>query len=537
MQDPSPNNSNTVADPAPEAIEVKPNLQDVIWYAESLPPARQPLLWVLGAVCLGAVADRCVIGLSLTAWAVGCLAALVAWFLLWRFARSGAAAFCVLLAAAMLMAGWHHAYWHLFQADDIGLFAKTEKEPACVEAIVVSPVQIVRVEDTDPMQIIPQTDRSVVELQMVGIRDANHWVETVGKARLTVSGHLLGVEAGDRVRVVGKLRRPSPPKNPGERDVAAYHRSERLLAMLHADHPEAVSVIRSVPKQAGVGWFSQLRTKASGVFARHLDPRCAGLASAMLLGSRNELDSELKSAFVETGTMHLLAISGLHVGLLAWFLFFVMQLFRVKPERSALLVALMILFYAMLVDARPPVIRATILVWVFCLGQILRRDIPAFNSLAAAGLVVMVLNPTSLFQVGAQLSFLAVGTILWFVPIWNRIVNDKLSGHPYALEEKISWKGLFFWLNRSSRQLILISLMIWLVTAPLTMARFHLISPLGPVMKRHSVDSGHDRLGWRFFTFGYWRSLSTAYFFNCVARQWSVPSDRLAGHLCRRDTQ
>ncbi|MGD9127841.1 MAG: DNA internalization-related competence protein ComEC/Rec2, partial [Planctomycetia bacterium] len=204
--------------------------------------------------------------------------------------------------------------------------------------------------------------------------------------------------------------------------------------------------------------------------------------SAMLLGSRNELDPELKSAFVETGTMHLLAISGLHVGLLAWFLFFLFQICRVSPAKSAILVALIILFYAILTDARPPVIRATILVWVFCLSQFLNRDVPGFNSLAAAGLIVMVMNPASFFQVGTQLSFLAVATILWFIPTWRRVVERQVDAHPRLLDDRVSWQGLWFWLNRSVRYCIFISLTIWLITLPLTMARFHLISPIGPVM-------------------------------------------------------
>lgn len=468
-----------------EQVAKKAAPPKVVWFAESLPVARQPLVWVLVAAGLGAVADRYLLSFSVSLWLVGCLAALVCWFVFWRSSRNGYAAYVLLLAVAMLMAAWHHAHWHFFHTDDIGLFAQAEKEPACVEAIVDSSVQILPADEHDPMQIIPQTDRSVVDLRLVGIRDADRWISATGKARLTVAGHLLGVEAGDRVRVFAQLQSPSAPKNPGQRDAAAYHRGERRLAMLHAGYPESVSVIdsASTAKYGGAGWFERLRAQANQLFARHLDPRSAGLASAMLLGSRSELDPELKSAFLETGMMHLLAISGLHVGLLAWFLFFTLQLGRVSPEKSAVLVAGVILFYAMLTDTHPPVIRATILVWVFCFAQLLKRDVPTFNSLAAAGLVVMILNPTSLFQVGTQLSFLAVAVILWFVPTWNRVVRKRLSQDPgNLLADTISWKGVMVELNRSTRQLILISLTIWLITLPLTMSRFHLISPLGPLI-------------------------------------------------------
>ena len=455
--------------------------KEVVWHAESPRPGRQPLLLVLVAVCCGAVVDRYLLSLSVTVWAIGCVVALAIWFCLWFWFRGRFAAVFVLLAAALLMGAWHHAHWQIFPSNDIGFFARAEKQPACVEAIVDSSVQIFEATE-DPMQIIPQTDRSVVDLRVVGIRDADRWVEATGKARLSVAGHLLGVKAGDRIRVVGQLQRPSVPKNPGQRDAAVYHRTERRLAMFYAGSPDSVTVLGTASEYGGAGWFGRLRAEGNRLFAEHLAPRSAGLASAMLLGSRSELDPELKSAFIETGTMHLLAISGLHVGLLAWFLFFTFQIFRVSPEKSAILVAVIILFYAMLTDVRPPVIRATILVWVFCFSQLLKRDVPAFNSLAAAGLIVMIINPTSLFQVGAQLSFLAVATILWFAPTWDRVISKRLAIGPYAQNDQVSCNGFWFWLNRSIRYCVFISLNIWLITLPLTMARFHLISPLGPLM-------------------------------------------------------
>ena len=198
----------------------------------------------------------------------------------------------------------------------------------------------------------------------------------------------------------------------------------------------------------------------------------------MLLGAREQLEPDRIEPFVETGTIHLLVIAGLHLGILAGAVLMLAGRLPI-PRRWALLgVAGFALLYMLLVDAQPPVVRATVMVVVMCGAAYLGRRPLGFNSLAAAALVVLAVNPADLFRAGAQLSFLCVAGLIWVGPRWlrsavkqdpvERLIWANLGALPHTLRQI----RLYFW------RMLAISLTIWLVTLPLVMARFHVFAPV-----------------------------------------------------------
>ena len=126
-----------------------------------------------------------------------------------------------------------------------------------------------------------------------------------------------------------------------------------------------------------------------------------------------------------TGTIHLLVIAGLHLGILAGALFWLLRRTSLPRGWVAGLVAAATVFYMLLVDAGPPVVRATVLVLVACAAVYWGRRPLSFNSLAAAALVVLVINPSHLFHVGAQLSFLSVAGLMWYIPYWTATNREQ----------------------------------------------------------------------------------------------------------------
>src|SRR5262249_9617678 len=154
------------------------------------------------------------------------------------------------------------------------------------------------------------------------------------------------------------------------------------------------------------GWIDRLHTSGDEFLWRSVGSERAGLASAMFLGSREELDPEQAQAFMETGTIHLLVISGLNVGALAACLFVLARGGSLPHGWPLAGVALLTVLYAAVTDAQPPVVRATVMVLALCAAMTLGRRALAFNTIAAAGLVVLAINPAELFQTGTQLSFL-----------------------------------------------------------------------------------------------------------------------------------
>ena len=145
---------------------------------------------------------------------------------------------------------------------------------------------------------------------------------------------------------------------------------------------------------------------------RHISPARAPLAAALLLGSRESLPREESAAFLATGTVHILSISGLHVGLLALALFRILRLAPVPRTWSLLAVALVTGGYMLLVRAETPVLRATLIVWLSCLAAAFDRRSPAINSLAVAAIVVLAWRPAEVFSAGAQLSFLSTAVLV-----------------------------------------------------------------------------------------------------------------------------
>jgi len=413
-------------------------------------------------------------------WTLGASAVLVWWWL----ARSGhatLATIALLMSVAALGASWHHSRWYDFPRDDLGRFANGEPRPAVVELVALESPRRLPAPPEHPMRAIPVVDRTMLDVEAVAIRDGQTWRPAAGRATLMVDGHLLAVHAGDRLRVAAQLAAPTPAMNPGEFDFAEYARGQRERAILRASFPDCVRVQSVGSGWSPARWIADLRQGSYNVLEQSLSPGRVGLASAILLGERAHVDDQLQDAFLETGTIHLMAISGLHVGILAATLFFLLRLGLLPRDWALLSVCAATVLYALLVGGRPPVVRATILVVVLCLGMSLGRRGLGFNSLAAAALVVLALNPADLFRVGSQLSFLAVGVLIWFHGAWPRRASTDPLDRLIARSRPWPVKALRTFGSGTGR-FALASLAIWLIAAPLVASRFHLVSPVAVPM-------------------------------------------------------
>ena len=203
----------------------------------------QPLVIVLTALAAGIVGDRTLPAPAGLWWTVAA-GAWLAWLWSWRRGIDRAAAALLLIAVAACGGSWHHLRWHLFADDDLGHFARLTEQPICIEAVARSgPRRQVRPRD-NPMRVLPVSQRTRVEVDVVGLRNGPEWQRASGRARLVVAGHLLGVHAGDRLRIFAQLGLPRPPQNPGEFDFARHARGDRRRSVLIAEFPECVEVVR-----------------------------------------------------------------------------------------------------------------------------------------------------------------------------------------------------------------------------------------------------------------------------------------------------
>lgn len=438
---------------------------------------RYPLVVVLAALATGIVLDRYA-PVGTVVWLGTALVGLVLWCV---FRRRPYSAWLLLMAVMAAGAAWHHLRWNMFPSDDLGRFARLKASPVCVQAVALGQPLLLPAPPPDPLCTLPTGDQSRLKISIVRLRHGTVWQTASGAAMLVVDGHLLGVAAGDQLQIMAQLSRPWPARNPGEFGYADYERSQRRLCRLTAAYPDCVTVLSRAAGWSPRAVVQRLRRHSSNTLWQYLGHPRSGLASAVLLGAREQLERDRVEAFFHTGTIHLLAISGLHVGIMASGFFFVARI-SLFPVRAALGAAMLCtIMYALLTDARAPVVRAAILVCILCTGWILRRGSVAFNSLAAAGVVVLALNPCQLFRVGTQLSFLAVATLAWFGPMlmWSP-PKDPLGRLVYHTRPWPVRLARHF--GRSILRLALASVLIWTATLPLVMYRFHLVAPAALVL-------------------------------------------------------
>ena len=441
----------------------------------------QPLVVLLAAVVVGIVLDRLLVVCTHYCWwplaAVSC----GIWYVVWRAKRFEIAVWILLVSVVATAGAWHHMCWYRFGRNDLGLVAREAPQPVCFEAVARIGPRTIPAPPINPLRSIIMGRQTRMLVDVVRVRDASTWRTASGRARLYVDGDLPGVRAGDRLRIFAQLLKPRPAQNPREFDLSLHHRADRILSRAYANYPECVSVQAAASVWSPRNLLERIRTHFNDQLWRHLTHDRSGLAAAVILGAREQLDPQRVDDFVVTGTIHLFAISGLHIGILAAGMF-VLARVGMLPRRWALfaVVALTVL-YALLTDARPPVVRATILVVVTCVSLMIGRKSLPFNSLAAAAIGMLAYNPADLFRSGAQLSFLAVATLAWFGP---RLLVQR---PPDPLKQLLRQSRP--WIVRMSHRALwhvtrftLASGAIWLVSLPLVMYQFHLFSPIAVLL-------------------------------------------------------
>lgn len=437
---------------------------------------RAPLAPLALAVSLGIILDRYA-AIPLPVSGLVFVVALVAWMASRLGHSSGLPLVYLAVAVAALAAAYHHWQRDWYAADDIGNFVSSSPRPARLRGILLDEPTIVWQRRIDPLRSIPRNESTRVGLQVTDVQTDGDWLPVSGRVQLLVAGQLSGKHVGDGVEVVGQLRVPTEPANPGEFDYAEYLRDQGIRAeMVVRKTTDAVTRVEegsawSLARELAIvrGWAQ--RTLQQDV------PEQSGVAVALILGQGSTMTNEDWDIYMRTAVIHVLAISGQHLVVLAFFLWFILRFMFVPRRRGAVFVALFLLLYALLTGGRPPVMRSAVTVCVICGGYLLRRPAMPANHFALAWIVVALLNPTDLFNSGCQLSFLSVAVLYWGIGRWFREEPDALERE--ARKSYSMWERSWRWIGKTVGLSYAISLVIWLAVAPLVAARYHVVSPVG----------------------------------------------------------
>lgn len=238
------------------------------------------------------------------------------------------------------------------------------------------------------------------------------------------------VDIGNRVRVFGVCTYPREQRNPGGFDAKSYYDDMDIGMLLRK--AEILQRDRSVyPVRNAISDFRQY---ARGLLERAGEDTDAGVLSAMLLGDRGILDGEIRELYADTGILHLLAISGLHVSMTGMALFGALRRLRVPYAGAAGICAAVMAAYACMTGYPVSAVRAVLMFGMFLLAQVTGRTADPATSLAFSAAAILLGKAEALHQAGFLLSFGAVGGIL-FARNWrSRLLKKTTLGMSLAVQ-------------------------------------------------------------------------------------------------------
>lgn len=433
-----------------------------------------PLAPLALAVASGVAVDRFGIPWGTAAWAALAVAGSVVAALAWRSPKAGSVA--ILGAFVGLGGAWYHHRWSDLAPDDLArsAWAPGEQRPSWVRGV---PVEVATFRPGAGGPSDRGSTRTVVAL--TGLHDGRGWRPASGLVQVSIVGDRSDLTPGLPVQAAGGLSAIEGPLNPGEVDFRPILRARGIRLRLAVDDPLGLWPDPLGEPWPWVRWLGATRIRAAEQLTGGLDPAVAPLAMALLLGRREAVAPEVNDAFARTGTTHLLAISGLHLQVLAVALGGTLRSLGVGRRRSYGAVIAATVAYALLVGLAPSVVRSAAMTVGACLAGMKDRCVGPANLLAGSALATLALNPADLFDVGCQLSFLAVAMILWCVQPAIRRATPRLSPLD-SLERTLEPRGKR-WLRASLATLragVLGSGVIWLAAWPLVALRFHLVAPV-----------------------------------------------------------
>ncbi|MCK4873052.1 MAG: ComEC/Rec2 family competence protein [Phycisphaerales bacterium] len=419
-------------------------------------------------------------------WVV--LAVVVSVVALIRPRRLGRFVLPVVIACAA--AGWHDVRLERVDHSDIG-FVVQHGQPRAA--------QLVGVIATEPTigstrqgafarfaYLGPATRFTLRAERLVG-RDGDEQHVT-GRVWVRVDESCHGLHAGDRVMVLGMLIALEPPGNPGDEDFVRRARAAGASARLVAAARGNVTTIES----ASESWLgrasrrfasvrARVRAKASGwllLGAFEQDEaytnEARALVRALVLGERDYDLQTVSGAFRRVGLAHLLAISGLHLGILALVVAGAVRAVTTSRRAEAIVVVAVVLVYLFLVPARVPVVRASIMVLGFIAAESLGRRYDRLSVLALIALVLLIWRPLELWSPGFQLSFgIVAGLIALGGALRTRWFGERPDPDTLSPSQRVGDR---------LKTLIAGSVLAWALATPLVAHHFATICPTAALL-------------------------------------------------------
>ncbi|HVY72144.1 MAG TPA: ComEC/Rec2 family competence protein, partial [Verrucomicrobiae bacterium] len=386
-----------------------------------------------------------------------------------------------LLWMLLPLAGWANLATRtaILSPNDLRVTVGNATELATVRGTLIAPPSY-RVYENDDAP----SWRTLARVRVTGLKRGEVWFPAHGVVAIKTPGILdTNFFAGRAIEVSGVIQPPKTAVAEGLFDYRSYLTRQGIYHELKAGGTNDWQII------AGQGatvrqWSDRFLNWARGVLALGLpvEDEPLRLTWAMALNWQTALTGEVTEPFMQSGTMHIFAISGLHIALIAGILISLFRLARISRAWCGALVVPLIWFYTGATGWQASAIRSTIMMTVIIGGWALRRPGNLLNSLGAAAFLILVWDPQQLFQAGFQLSFLVVFFMALLAPPIDAVRERWLRPDPLLPDElRPEWqkrldKPVHFLATNFGA-----SLAAWLGSLPVIAWYFHLFTPVSLV--------------------------------------------------------
>ncbi|MDO8489436.1 MAG: ComEC/Rec2 family competence protein [Candidatus Omnitrophota bacterium] len=267
---------------------------------------------------------------------------------------------------------------------------------------------------------------------------------------------------GDNLMLIGNLKRPY-----NFNSVAAGYKDflgrQGIYLIMHVQDMRQLIRLKGNSGFKLISSSFWLRAKMEAVISRYLTDLPASILSAMVLGQKRGIPWLINSSFVKSGTVHILVVSGFNVGIVAFIINLLFKILRFSRKARIILSIIFLLIYCLITGASNPVVRATVMGLIFLSAYLFKREADIYNSLVISALLILIINPGQLFDIGFQLSFASVLAIVYLYPKLAALI------HLEAYVNKI-WKFIC--------QGCLVSFSAWLGTLGIIAFNFGIIVPV-----------------------------------------------------------
>lgn len=433
---------------------------------------QAPLVPVALAFTAGIGLDR-ITPVSLATFFLLAIASLVLWL-----RRPEKSVLFLWVGAFFFGAAYHHVRIRFHGPDSLAHLTRLDEKPVRLKGRLIAEPQRRQPPTASSLRTFPAPSQASFLLGCDEVIQSSDVIPITGVVQVWLEGPGELPNLGDQVEVVGILHFPTGPANPGGLDRETMMRDQGILATLDADFSTCRFVEGSSLTYQPMVFISWLRQESKRLIERYVPEEHRGLAWALLLGDGSAMTNDDWEIYYRTGIMHVLAISGQHLVLLASFLAFFAMLCHLPRRRVALFIIAFLFLYAFIAGGRPPVMRSAWMVSAFSLAMLVRRPVYPVNSFAFAWIAVGIWQPGDLFQTGCLLSFLAVAVLKWgtLLPKEEDPVQELLA------EQRPIWLNMVFGLLRWLSITFAINAIVWIAVAPLIAARMNLVSPVALVI-------------------------------------------------------